>query len=73
MGISVEETMTHLTEDMTADLAGRFQRAYVRGAAAPFERLTSLRAYAAAGRTPIVDLPAWDPDEEAFTGEIKER
>ncbi|MCQ8185115.1 hypothetical protein [Parvularcula maris] len=66
--------MTHLTEDMTADLAGRFQRAYSRGSsAAPFERLSSLRAYAAAGRTPIVDLPAWDPDEEAFTGDLSER
>jgi hypothetical protein len=69
--MSVEEMMTHLTEDMQSDLAGRFQRAYVRGAAdTPFERLSSLRAYAAAGRTPIVDLPAWDPDDEMYTGDL---
>lgn len=29
-----------------------------------FKKLASLRSYAEAGTAPIVDAPAWDPDED---------
>lgn len=55
--------MTHLTEDMLADLSETVPFAQARKEHS-FERMNSLRAYAAAGKMPLVDGPAWDPDEE---------
>jgi hypothetical protein len=66
--------MTYSTDDARSGLEGRFQRAYDRAPSAPaFVLLSSLKAYAAAGRVPPVDLPAWDPDEELQTGELRTR
>ncbi|NNU15013.1 hypothetical protein HK107_01575 [Parvularcula sp. ZS-1/3] len=56
--------MTHLTEEMLADFSGVHAQAQTHRREPQFEIAHSLRSFAAAGRTPIVDAPAWDPDEE---------
>lgn len=68
VGLLGDTTMTSLTTDMLADFEGpAIADPRRRGREAPFLRWSSLKDYAASGRTPPIDLPAWDPDTDAET------
>ncbi len=65
--------MTHLTADMLADLTDpRAVEMRHKRTNAPFQRTSSLQSYASSGKAPLVDAPAWDPDDELVSGSLED-